>query len=61
MRRDQLSGQLFNSERRAIWCEGLWLFAVVVAVSFMLSGYYGLYSEQKIVYSKLKPEFIDKR
>ena len=26
LRRDQLSGQLFNSERRAIWCEGLWLF-----------------------------------
>jgi hypothetical protein len=27
----------------------------------MLSGYYGLYSEQKILYSKIKPEFIDKK
>ena len=29
------------------------------AVSYMLSGYGGLYGEQKIVYSKLKAEFID--
>lgn len=28
---------------------------------FTLSGYYGLYSEQKIVYSKLRPEYIDKK
>ena len=27
----------------------------------MLSGYYGLYSEQKIVYSKFRTEWIDKR
>jgi len=37
------------------------LFALCVAVSYMLSGYYSLYSEQKIVYSKLKPVFIDKK
>lgn len=41
--------------------QSLGLFAVCNAVSYMLSGYYGLYSEQKIVYSKLKPEFIDKK
>ena len=29
--------------------------------SYMLSGYYGLYSEQKIVYSKFKTEWIDKK
>ena len=29
------------------------------AVSYMLSGYYGLYSKQKILYSKEAPEFID--
>ncbi|WP_099336361.1 chloride channel protein [Clostridium cadaveris] len=40
---------------------GALFFMVASAVSYMLSGYYGLYSEQKIVYSKLKPEFIDKR
>ena len=37
------------------------LFALCLAVSYMLSGYYSLYSEQKIVYSKLKPVFIDKK
>ena len=41
--------------------QSLCLFAVCIAVSYMLSGYYGLYSEQKIVYSKLRPEFIDKK
>lgn len=39
---------------------GALFFMVTSAVSYMLSGYYGLYSEQKIVYSKFKPEFIDK-
>ncbi|MEE0859249.1 MAG: chloride channel protein [Acutalibacteraceae bacterium] len=39
--------------------EGLILFAVGCAVSYMLSGYYGLYSSQKILYSKLKAEFIN--
>jgi H+/Cl- antiporter ClcA len=34
-------------------------FAVACAVSYMLSGYYGLYSSQKIMYSKLKAEFIN--
>ena len=29
-------------------------------VSYMLSGYYGLYSSQKIMYSKLKAEYINK-
>lgn len=40
---------------------GLMFFAVACAISYMLSGYEGLYSEQKIVYSKLKPVFIDKK
>lgn len=35
------------------------LFAVACGVSYMLSGYYGLYSSQKIMYSKLKPEYIN--
>lgn len=38
---------------------GLLLFAIACSVSYMLSGYYGLYSSQKIVYSKLKAEFIN--
>lgn len=49
-----LSVELFGAR-------GFPFFALVVAVSFMLSGYYGLYSEQKIIYSKFKPEFIDKK
>ncbi|MEG1541871.1 MAG: chloride channel protein, partial [Oscillospiraceae bacterium] len=35
------------------------LFAIACGVSYMLSGYYSLYSEQKIVYSKLKAEYVD--
>lgn len=34
-------------------------FGVACCVSYMLSGYTGLYSSQKIMYSKLRPEFID--
>ena len=37
------------------------LFAVSLAVSFMLSGYYGLYSGQKIVYSKCRARFVDRK
>lgn len=39
--------------------KGILLFAIACAVSYLLSGYYGLYSGQKIVYSKLKAEYID--
>ena len=41
--------------------DSLALFALPVTVAYMLSGYYGLYSEQKIIYSKLKPRFIDRK
>lgn len=41
--------------------QGLVYFSIICAVSYMLSGYYGLYKEQKIVYSKTRPEFIDKK
>jgi H+/Cl- antiporter ClcA len=40
---------------------GLPFFALACAVSYMLSGYTGLYSEQKIVYSKVKPELINQK
>ncbi|MBQ8057051.1 MAG: chloride channel protein [Ruminococcus sp.] len=36
------------------------LFTVALSVSFMLSGYYGLYSGQKIVYSKRRARFVDR-
>jgi H+/Cl- antiporter ClcA len=38
---------------------GLIFFAIGAGVSYMLSGYYGLYSSQKILYSKLKAEYIN--
>lgn len=48
-----LSIELFGSS-------GLLLFAIACAVSFMLSGYYGLYSSQKFVYSKFRAKFVNK-
>ena len=39
---------------------GTGYYALSCGVSYMLSGYYGLYSEQKIMYSKVQPEFINK-
>ena len=33
------------------------LFAIAIAVSFVLSGYFGLYSSQVIVFSKVKRQF----
>ena len=32
-----------------------------VALSYMLSGYYGLYHSQKIMYSKYRTNYINKR
>lgn len=47
-----LSIELFGSD-------SLPLFALSAGISYILSGYYGLYSSQKIVYSKLKSKFIN--
>ena len=33
--------------------------ALACGVAYMLSGYFGLYSSQKILYSKLRTEFIN--
>ena len=49
-----LSVELFGAK-------GLVYYAVVCAVSYRLSGYYGLYSAQNIAYSKNKLELIDKK
>lgn len=49
-----LSYELFGGQ-------GLPLYALACGVSYALSGYYGLYSEQKIVYSKYRPVWIDKK
>jgi len=38
---------------------GLPFFAVASGVSYMLSGYFSIYSSQKILYSKIRDEFIN--
>ncbi|MBQ8074689.1 MAG: chloride channel protein [Oscillospiraceae bacterium] len=47
-----LSVELFGSD-----C--IIYFSIVCFICYMLSGYSGLYSEQKIIYSKLKAEYIN--
>ena len=47
-----LSIELFGAD-------GVILFSIACGVSYMLSGYYSLYSSQKIVYSKRKAEYIN--
>lgn len=37
------------------------LFAIAIAAAFVLSGYFGLYSSQRIVYSKVRQEVIDQK
>ena len=49
-----LSIELFGSEH-------LIYFASACFISYMLSGYTSLYEEQKIIYSKLKAEFINRK
>lgn len=41
--------------------QGIPFVALACGVSYLLSGYYGLYSEQRIVYSKLKPVFVNRK
>ena len=40
---------------------GIYYFMIAVAVSYFMSGYYGLYKDQKIVYSKYKTKFLNRR
>ena len=48
-----LSIELFGAE-------GIIYFALASGISYMLSGYYGLYSSQDIAYSKLRVECINR-
>ena len=47
-----LALELFDSQ-------GLIYFAMACALSFALSGYSGIYSSQRILYDKLKAQFIN--
>lgn len=40
--------------------QGMPYYLVAVSVSYMMSGYHGLYKEQKIIYSKYQTRFIDR-
>ena len=48
-----LSMELFGS------ADGVLYFAFACAISYLLSGYCGLYSSQTILYSKMRAEFIN--
>ncbi len=39
--------------------QGMPYFLIVIGVSYMLSGYYGLYSAQRIMYSKIQTRFVN--
>ena len=41
--------------------EGLWFFCIVIALSYMLSGYFSIHKNQIIIYSKYKTKFIHKK
>lgn len=41
--------------------EGMPYFLLTIAFSYMLSGYFGLYHSQKIMYSKYKTNYINKK
>lgn len=41
--------------------EGMPYFLLAIALSYMLSGYHGLYRSQKIMYSKFKTNYINKQ
>ena len=48
-----LSIELFGSQ-------GMIFFAIALVISYMLSGYYSLYSGQKIMYSKRRARYINR-
>jgi len=41
--------------------EGMPYYLTTIAVSYMLSGYYGLYHSQKIMYSKLETHYVNEQ
>ena len=49
-----LSVELFGSQ-------GMIFYALMCGTCYVLSGYYGLYSSQTILYSKTRPSFINRK
>lgn len=40
--------------------DALWFFVPAIGISYMISGYYGLYKSQKIIYSKYRSAYINR-
>lgn len=40
--------------------EGMFYYLIMIAICYMLSGYFGLYKSQKIMYSKSEPTYINR-
>lgn len=40
---------------------GIYYFMIAIAVSYFMSGYYGLYKDQTIVYSKYKARYLNRK
>ena len=41
--------------------KGVPFYLIAVSISYAASGYYGLYKDQTIVYSKYKAKYVNKR
>ena len=41
--------------------EGVAFYLIAVSISYAASGYYGLYKEQTILYSKYKAKFVNRK
>ena len=41
--------------------KGVSFYLIAVSISYAASGYYGLYKDQTIVYSKYKPQFVNRK
>ncbi len=41
--------------------KGVSYFMIAISVSYLMSGYYGLYNDQTIVYSKYKAKYVNKK
>lgn len=61
LRRDKLPITSLLISFELFGYDGMPYFLLAIAFSYMLSGYFGLYQSQKIVYSKYKTNYINKK
>ena len=58
-RKEEKRQRFFFLLRISLYLAVIVYFALACGLAYMLSGYFSLYSSQKIMYSKLKAEFIN--